>query len=43
MLAGNDVLPPEPGTLMGLGYFRATPEEAEDAAKVYWGGSEPRN
>jgi len=43
MLVGDDVLPPEPGTLMGLGFFRATPEKAEDAAKAYLGGSEPRN
>lgn len=37
MLVGDDVPPPEPGTLMGLGFFGATPEEAEDAAKTYLG------
>ena len=43
MLVGGDVLPPELGTLKGLGYLGATPEEAEDAAKAYWGCSEARN
>mgnify|MGYP001607524412 CR=1 FL=1 len=43
MLVGDDVLPPEPGTLKGLGFFGATPEEAEDAAKAYLGCSEPVN
>jgi hypothetical protein len=41
MLAGDDVLPPEPGILMGLGFFGATPEEVEDAAKAYLVCSEP--
>ena len=43
MLVGDDVLPPEPGTLKGLGFFGATPEAAEDAAKTYLGCSEPVN
>ncbi len=43
MLVGDDVLPPEPGTLMGLGFFGETPEEGEHAAKTYWGCSEPVN
>lgn len=38
-----DVPPPEPGTLMGLGFFGATAEEAEHAAKVYLGLSDPVN
>jgi hypothetical protein len=43
MLVGDDVPPPEPGTLMGLGFFGETSEEAEHAAKAYLGCSEPVN
>ncbi len=43
MLVGDDELPPEPGTLKGLGFFGITPEEAEHAAKAYLGWSEPVN
>lgn len=43
MLIGDDVLPPEPGTLKGLGFFGATPEEAERQALAYLGYSEPVN
>ncbi len=43
MLVGDDVPPPKPGTLMGLGFFGPTPEEAERAAKAYLGCSEPVN
>ncbi len=43
MLVGDDVSPPDPGTLMGLGFFGETRGEAEDAAKTYLGCSEPVN
>jgi len=43
MLVGDDVPPLEPGTLTGLAFFGATAEEAEDAAKMYLGCSEPKN
>ncbi len=43
MLVGDDAPPPEPGTLMGLGFFGETREEAEHAAKTYLGCSEPVN
>jgi len=41
MLLADDVAPPEPGGLQGLAFFGATPEEAERAAKVALGCSEP--
>ncbi len=40
MLVGDDVPPPEPGTLMGLGFFGDTPVKAERAADNT-GASEP--
>ncbi len=43
MLVADGVLPPEPGTLKGLAFFAATPDEAEREAKAYLGLSEPQN
>ncbi len=43
MLFADDATPPEPGTVKGLGFFGATPEEAQQAAKVYLGCAEPVN
>ena len=43
MIVGDDVAPPEPGTLKGLAFFGDTPEEAEQAAKKYLGCAEPAN
>ena len=43
MLVGDDVPPPEPGTLKGLGFFRETPEEAERGVTTYLRCSEPLN
>lgn len=43
MLVGDDVLPPEPGTMMGPGFLGETREEAEQAAKTHSGSSEPVN
>ncbi len=40
MLVADDEFPPEPGMLKGLGFFGATPEEAEHTAKMYLGCSE---
>jgi hypothetical protein len=43
MLVGDEVPPPEPETVTGLGFFGATPEEAKRAAKAYLGLAEPGN
>ncbi len=43
MLVADGVLPPERGTLKGLAFFGATPEESEREAKTYLGASEPEN
>jgi hypothetical protein len=43
MLVADDALPPEPGSLTGQASFGDTPEEAEQAAKVYLGCAEPAN
>jgi hypothetical protein len=43
MIVGDDVAPPEAGTLTGLTFFGATPEDAEREAKAYLGLSEPVN
>ncbi len=43
MPVAEGVLPPEPGTLKGLAFFGATPDEAEREAKAYLGASEPAN
>lgn len=43
MIVGDDVLPPKPGELKGLGFFGNTPAEAEREAKAYLGRSEPMN
>ena len=43
MIAGDDVPPPDPGTVTGLTFLGATPEEAEQEAKAYLGLSEPGN
>ncbi len=43
MLVGDDVPPPELGTLMWLGIFGETAEEAEHEAKAYLGYAEPPN
>ncbi len=43
MLVADGVLPPEPGTLKGLAFFGATPDEAEREAKRYLGLSEFAN
>jgi len=37
MIVDDGAAPPEPGTLKGLAFFGATPDEAEQAAKVYLG------
>ena len=43
MLLADEEPPPEPGALKGLAFFGATPEEAEQAAKVNLGSAEPMN
>jgi hypothetical protein len=43
MLVGDEVPPPAPGSVTELTFFRASPEEAEQAAKAYWGVAEPGN
>jgi hypothetical protein len=43
MLVGDEVSPPDPGTVTGLTFLGATPEEAEREAKAYLGWSEPAN
>ena len=43
MLVADDVPPPDPRTMMGLGFFGETREEAEHAAKTYLGLSAPAN
>jgi len=43
MIVADDAPPPEPGSLTGLAFFGATPEEAEQAAKAYRGCAEPVN
>lgn len=43
MLVGDDAPPPESGTVTGLTFFGATPEEAEREAKAYLGLAEPTN
>jgi len=43
MLVGDDVRPRDPGTVTGLAFFGAAPEEAEQEAKAYLGHSEPMN
>jgi hypothetical protein len=43
MIVGDDVAPPEPGTLTGLTFFGATLDDAEREAKTYLGFSEPTN
>jgi len=43
MIVGDDIPPRDPGTLTGLTFFGATPEEAEREAKAYLGLSEPVN
>ena len=43
MLVGDDVPPPDPGTVTGLTFFRATHEDAEREAKAYLGLAEPVN
>jgi len=41
MIVGDDVAPPDPGTVSGLTFLGTTPEDAEQEAKVYLGLSEP--
>ncbi len=43
MVVADDERPPDPGSLEGLAFFGATPEEAERGAKAYLGASEPEN
>jgi hypothetical protein len=43
MIVGDDVAPPNPGTVTGLTFFGMTPEDAEREAKAYLGLSEPAN
>ena len=43
MIVADDAPPPEPGSLTGQAFFGDTPEEAEQAAKVYLGCAEPAN
>ena len=43
MLLADEERLPEPGAVTGLAFFGATPEEAEEAAKVYLGCGEPAN
>jgi len=40
MIVGDEVPPPDPDTVTGLTFFGATPDEAEQEAKVYVGLSE---
>ncbi len=43
MILADDAARPEPGSLTGLAFFGETPEEAEQAVKVYLGCAEPAN
>ncbi len=43
MLVGDEVSPPDLGSVTGLALFGATPEEAEREAKAYLGREEPTN
>ena len=43
MLCGDAVPLPKLGTVTGLTFFGATPEEAEQEAKAYLGLGEPAN
>lgn len=43
MLVGDEVPPPEPGTVTDLTFFGATPDEAERKAKAHLGMAEPGN
>jgi len=43
MLVGDDVSLPDPGTVTGLTFFGATPEDAEREAKAYLGMAESVN
>ena len=40
MLVGDEVPPPDPGTVTGLPFFGATPDVAEREAEGYLGWSE---
>ena len=41
MLLADEEPPQAPGAMKGLAFFGATPQEAEQAAKVYLGCAEP--
>jgi hypothetical protein len=43
MIVGDDVPPPDPGTVTGRMFLGATPEEAKRGAKADLGLSEPVN
>ena len=43
MIVGDEIAPPDPGTLAGLTFFGATLDDAEREAKAYLGLSEPVN
>lgn len=43
MLVAGDESPPKPGTLNGIEFYGGRREEAEEAANVYVGTSEPGN
>ena len=43
MLLEDEEAPPEPGSLTGQAFFGETPEETEQAAKMYLGCAEPVN
>ncbi len=43
MLLADEEPPPDPGTVKGLAFFGATPEDAERAAKAYLGYEGPVN
>jgi hypothetical protein len=42
-LVGDEVPPPDPGTVTGLTFLGSTPEGAEREAKEYLGLAEPTN
>jgi hypothetical protein len=43
MLAGDEVSPPDSGTVTGLTFFGQSPEAAEREVKTYLGLAEPAN
>ncbi len=43
MIAADEAVPPEPGSLKGTAFFAGTPQEAEEQAKTYLALSESVN